>query len=110
MLQGSKQPESWRAALKFISRCPVCSEVYPPETARLFAEREGASLIHLTCTGCQGYFMAMILNLGSGLSSVGMVTDLSFDDVGKIYRTEPLTLDEVLSAQEQIEANKLSFN
>ena len=40
--------------------------------------------------------MAMIVMLGQGLSSVGMITDLSFADVERLHRVEPISLDEAL--------------
>jgi hypothetical protein len=95
--------DSWREALKFISKCPVCSVAYNTEEARLFAENDHASLVHLTCVSCKSFFVTMILSLGQGLSSVGMVTDLNFEDVKKVHRADPITLDEMLAGYTQIE-------
>jgi hypothetical protein len=98
-------PESWREALKFINRCPICSATYELEKARLFAESDVAHLVHFTCAKCQSYFVAMVVVVGRGLSSVGMITDLSFDDVSKLYRTSPLTTDEVIEGYETVHSN-----
>ena len=75
-----KNPEQWRDALRLISRCPICNGNYVAEQAKVFARHETATLIHLTCDSCKSNFVAMILTLGQGLSSVGMVTDLNFED------------------------------
>ena len=97
-MSSSKTPlSSWQQALKFINKCPLCGKVYNPEQAYLFAEENTAHLIHITCNHCQGYFVAMILMLGHGLSSVGMVTDLSLEDVKRLYKSSEITLDEALS-------------
>ena len=40
--------------------------------------------------------MAMIVMLGQGLSSVGMITDLSYADVERLHRSEAISLDEAL--------------
>lgn len=92
----SPKPESWREALKFINRCPICSDTYETDKAQLFAANENASLIHITCSKCESYFVAMIVMIGHGLSSVGMVTDLNFNDIRQLYKAEPITTDEMI--------------
>jgi hypothetical protein len=98
-----KKSDSWREALKFINRCPICSSAYDGKEAKLFAKNETATLVHLTCTSCASYFVAMVLLVGQGVSSVGMVTDLSFDDVKRLYQSEPFTTDEIIDAHEQMD-------
>lgn len=97
------KPDSWREALKFINRCPICSALYDTKEAKLFAKNDTATLVHLTCTSCATYFVAMVLVVGQGVSSVGMVTDLSFEDARKIHQMEPVTTDEIIDAHEFIE-------
>lgn len=97
-MASSKTPlSSWQQALKFINKCPLCGKVYNLEHAYLFAEESAAQFVHITCNHCQSYFVAMILMLGQGLSSVGMITDLSLEDVKRLYKTSAITLDEALS-------------
>ena len=95
-------PDNWREALKIISRCPICSEAYHTEEARLFAKNETASLVHITCQRCRSSFVAMIIMLGQGLSSVGMVTDLNYQDVERLHKAEPLTVDEMIEGYQHI--------
>ncbi len=107
-----KQPtptDSWREALKFINKCPICSNSYTPEQATLFGKNEAASLVHLTCTKCQSYFVAMILVLGQGFSSVGMVTDLSLKDAERLSTVQPITMNEAIAGFQLIQ-NTGMFN
>jgi hypothetical protein len=99
------KPESWREALKFINRCPICSSLYDTNDAKLFSRNETATLVHLTCNKCSSYFVAMVLLMGQGVSSVGMITDLSFDDVKRLYNTQPFTTDEIIDAHEEMQTN-----
>ena len=99
------KPETWREALKFINRCPICSSIYDVDRAKMFSRNESATLVHLTCVRCNSYFVAMVIMIGQGVSSVGMVTDLSFDDVKRIYSSEPITTDEIIDAYEQLHSN-----
>lgn len=99
------QPDSWKQALQFINKCPVCSALYDTEKAELFAKHDRAYLVHLTCSICRSYFVAMIITLGQGLSSVGIVTDLSVKDAKRLHGTEPISLDEALDAHHVIQDN-----
>lgn len=101
-MRQPKKIESWREALKFINRCPLCGSNYDAEKAELFAKNETANMIHLTCTQCSGYFIAMVLVVGRGLSSVGMVTDLSFKDISKLHKVAPFTTDDKIRGYETI--------
>ena len=105
MLAKNNRGESWLEALKFIGHCPICNERYETEKARLFAKRDAANLVHIICGKCASNFIAMIVTMGQGLSSVGMVTDLSFEDAQKLYKTAPLTVDEIISGYQNIQKN-----
>lgn len=98
----SNKADSWREALKFISRCPICSENYDPKTAKRFGIQGTATLVHITCSSCTSHFVAMIMLSGHGVSSVGMVTDLTFADVEKMYRFDPISTDELIDGHETI--------
>ncbi len=105
MLAKSNRPDSWLEALKIIGHCPICNDRYDSANAQLFAQRESANLVHITCKKCASNFIAMIVNMNNGLSSVGMVTDLNFDDAKKIYKTSPITVDEIISGHEFLKNN-----
>ncbi len=96
MQKPKLQSDSWQEVLKFINKCPICSEGYDVNRAEVFIKNESARLVHFTCPKCQSYFMAMVVVLGQGLSSVGMITDLSLADAKRLYKSVPITLDEAL--------------
>ncbi|MFA6547326.1 MAG: hypothetical protein WCT11_00060 [Candidatus Magasanikbacteria bacterium] len=105
MLAKNNRGESWLEALKFIGHCPICNQRYEENQAKLFAKHDSANLIHITCGKCAGNFIAMIVMMGQGLSSVGMVTDLTFEDAKQLYKTAPLTVDEVISGYQFFQKN-----
>lgn len=47
--------------------------------------------------------MAMILQMGQGLSSVGMITDLSFADTKRLYQASPLTVNEMIAGYQAMQ-------
>jgi transcription elongation factor Elf1 len=98
----------WRQALKFISKCPICSAVYNVQNAELFAQNNSAYLVHITCGKCESYFILMVLMLGQSLSSVGMVTDLNLADAKRLYQAGAVTLNEALNGYKAID--NINFN
>lgn len=105
MLAKNNRGESWVEALKFIGHCPICNKHYEENRAKLFAKHHEANLIHITCSKCAGNFIAMVVVMSQGLSSVGMVTDLTFDDAKLLYKTAPLTVDEIISGYQFFQKN-----
>ncbi len=107
MLPNNSKPDSWRKSLKLISQCPVCNRDYQSEAIKLFASGSEAKFVHFTCGSCQTYFVAMVMTLAKGISTVGMITDLSFQDVQKLYTMPPLTIDEMIEGRQFI--NSVDF-
>jgi len=96
MLANKKKADSWRKNLKLISHCPVCGRDYKSEAGKLFIKENDARFVHFTCHHCQSHFMAMVMMMPKGMSTVGMVTDLNLKDVQKLYKMSPLTVDETI--------------
>ncbi len=114
---NNKKADSWRKTLKFISHCPICNRDYKPEAAKLVdltkscrassiearrLAKSEAKFVHFTCKHCQSHFMAMVMTMPKGMSTVGMVTDLNFKDVQKLYKMSPITVDETIEAHKFI--------
>lgn len=64
--------------------------------ARMIGETEGTQLLHVTCRKCQNSILALVLQNASGVSSVGLVTDLTFEDVGRFQRARSISVDDVI--------------
>jgi len=102
MLPNNQQSETWKLALKFISQCPVCNTKYEDAQARLSGKKEHAHLVHFSCLQCGSYFVAMVMEVGAGINSVGTITDLNYEDTKRIMELPMITLDEVLDAHHYI--------
>ncbi|MCX6781928.1 MAG: hypothetical protein NTW66_02315 [Candidatus Magasanikbacteria bacterium] len=98
---------SWQEALKFINKCPVCGVEYVPEKARLFAQNEKANLVHISCKSCHGNFIAMVLVMQGGISTIGMVSDLNFEDAKRLHVLPPVNIDELIEGRKYINNNDL---
>ncbi len=93
--------------LKVISYCPLCNTHYNPNEAKILEEKEGAHLIHIACGKCKSSIVAVIITGGIGVSSVGLITDLTARDVQRFKQSNPISEDDVLTAYELIQGNKL---
>ena len=110
MLPKSKKEDSWRKNLKFISHCPICGQNYKSDAGKLFVNESEAKFVHFTCHHCQSHFMAMVTVLAKGMSTVGMVTDLSLKDVQKLHKLSPITVDETIEAHKFINSSDFNKN
>ncbi|MDO8499072.1 MAG: hypothetical protein Q7S66_00210 [bacterium] len=106
---NGKPAASWQDAIKYLGKCPACSTEFKGDAAKVFAKKGGANLVHVNCDQCQNALMLMVVVMGHGLSSVSVVTDLTYDDAKRLYGSEEITLDEALEAWEFIQADKLKI-
>lgn len=102
MPTSNKKADSWSKNLKLISHCPVCGRDYKSDAAKVFINQSDARFVHFTCGHCQSHFMAMVMMMPKGMSTVGMVTDLNLKDVRQLYKMSPLTIDETIEAHKFI--------
>ncbi len=86
--------------LRLISYCPLCNTHYNPSEAKILEEKEGAHLIHVECNTCRSSIVAVIITGGVGVSSVGLITDLTSNDVMRFKKAVSVTEDDVLEAYE----------
>ncbi len=108
MPTGKKKADSWRKNLRFISHCPVCGRDYKSKASKLFIDDSQAKFVHFTCGHCYSHFMAMVMTMPKGISTVGMVTDLNLKDVEKLYKLSPITVDETIEGHKTL--NRPDFN
>ena len=93
--QSNETPIS--RALTLLRQCPICSTAYAAEMFRTIDEQNGANLLHCTCSQCHQSVMALVMTSNTGVSSVGMITDLTVQDITRISRKSSITEDELLS-------------
>ncbi|MFO0702753.1 MAG: hypothetical protein U0514_02685 [Candidatus Andersenbacteria bacterium] len=84
------------------SRCPLCNAVFQPAGAEILDESQQGILFHLTCPSCRSSLLAVVAASKLGLSSFGMVTDLTATDVRRLRRSPAITQEDVLQAYEEI--------
>lgn len=95
--------------LKLISKCPVCSEQYQPFQASIVEEKDEAQLVHIQCRKCASAIVALIVNGQMGLTSVGLITDLSSSDVERFKDAQPITEEELFEAFKEMKDDPIAF-
>ena len=94
-------PSYYQDGLRMISFCPMCETNYNPMEARVLGEKEDGHLLHIRCKKCWNSILALVLVSNAGVSSVGLITDLTYDDVRKFSKHEaPVTTDDVISVHQ----------
>lgn len=84
--------------LKLISYCPLCNTHYNPSEAKILDQKDGAHLIHIECGKCRSSIVAVVITGGIGISSVGLVTDLTGEDVLRFKNQAQINDDGVIEA------------
>lgn len=97
-MQPKKKPQFFSGdALRLISYCPLCESSYNPLRAKVLEEREDAHLLHIQCSSCGSSVVALLFTSNSGPTSIGLVTDLTSDEVLRFKDQARVSTDEVLT-------------
>jgi len=97
-MSSSLGSELWNEGLKLVSYCPVCETRYNPMEARLLGEQGETHFLHVQCRKCSHSILAMVLVNQIGASSVGLLTDLSYEDVLTLKSGKTVNVDDVIEA------------
>lgn len=103
MHASRRSPQFLQESLRLISYCPVCDTSYNPMEARVIDERDDKHLMHIRCKKCAHAILALVLTSGMGVSSMGLLTDLTVDDVMKFRNAEAITVDDVIAFHQLLE-------
>jgi hypothetical protein len=96
--------------LRLITTCPICNTQYNPVAAKIVEEREGAHLIHIQCRHCGSSIVALVLIGGLGVSSVGLICDLTPEDVSKFKNSKEVSTDDVIDIHQLLEKEQTGDN
>ena len=89
--------------LRLVSYCPVCDMRSKSMNARTLAAQGETKLMHIQCHKCANAFLAFVLVNQVGASSVGILTDLGYEDVVRFRSTKDVSVNDVIAAHEYFE-------
>lgn len=97
--------------LETLLDCPVCKTRYEKGRTRIVSGKQNAILVHTNCQKCNTNSLAMLSRgglVGEGMVTMGMITDLYYDEALQLLDQDPVSSDEVLEAYENFPFNKLN--
>lgn len=81
---------------QFVSRCPLCNAGYRMEDAYTIESTPEASTIFIECARCKSSIVAIVAMSGMGIVSLGMVTDMTREDIEHFRASPSITSNELL--------------
>mgnify|MGYP005657166295 FL=1 len=71
----------------------------------MLGEQGQTQLLHVRCRKCMNSILALVLVNQVGASSVGLLTDLSYEDVLRFRAEKAVELDDVIDVHRWIESS-----
>ncbi|MBI4652976.1 hypothetical protein HY750_01875 [Candidatus Kuenenbacteria bacterium] len=96
--------------LKMISFCPICNEHHKLIEAKILEEKNNNHLIYLKCKKCNSSIVSLVAADGFGINSVGLVVDLTAEDVLKFKNSPVINSDDVILTHQFLEESKTKGN
>ena len=87
--------------------CPLCHASYNRSSSRVVYEQAGRHLLHIQCGECGNAVLALFMTSPEGISSLGMVTDLTASDADRFKDAEGVSIDDVISLHELLCEKKI---
>jgi len=91
------------------SYCPLCNNSFLPDQATVIEETHDSWLLHTNCNKCSSSIILMVLVSEIGVSSFGLVTDLTKEDVVKYKKSEAINSNNLIDLYQSLHKNKLDF-
>lgn len=94
---------SFHNNLRLNGRCPVCNTLYDLNRFKILAERDQHALTYIQCSQCGSALLTLLTMNPHGLQAIGLVTDLSSDEVVNFESGEPVSVDDVIIVHDALD-------
>ncbi|KKQ26986.1 MAG: hypothetical protein US42_C0017G0007 [Candidatus Magasanikbacteria bacterium GW2011_GWC2_37_14] len=108
-MTNNSASNSWQEGLRLMNQCPVCHNDFVKNQAQVIEETKGSNLVHLNCKACASTLLVLVVIGPLGMSSVGMITDLSFNDAKRLYKKSAISEDELLNFHTFLKNQQFNF-
>ena len=105
--KGALSPQA--QAVQVMKQCPVCDTAYAPEQFVLLSQQGDARLMHATCAHCQYAVLVLVVSTRKGISSVGMITELTASDVERFRDRTPIGETEMFALHTELQKHSQTF-
>jgi hypothetical protein len=93
----------------YMRECPLCMQEYRSPNAEALFEEEQVTMVHITCQSCFGKVLSIIAQSAIGMTTVGLFTDLTAEDVIRFYDKEPIDEDQLISFHQLLHKKSKRF-
>jgi len=91
-------------SLGTLSNCLVCGRSFGEKDLIALEKKTEKTIIHATCSKCNGSTLLFLFSGSKGLVSMGMITDLDRAEVKSKFGAYAISTDEVLDAHSMIDS------
>lgn len=89
--------------------CPLCDHGYEPYQARILRNKEESQLWYVLCSNCLHGIMLLVTQTDYGINSVGVITDMSDEDVMRLQDQSAVSTDDCITLHQAIDASPELF-
>lgn len=96
--------------LRLMKKCPFCEYAYDSRKVIVLEQYDENRLVHVTCSDCKSSILHIVLATQVGLNTMGIITDLTADEVRKLKHSRGVTSDSLLEFHKFISKEENSFS
>lgn len=109
-LPAIRKESQYQEAILPVSHCPMCEGVCPSESARVLGEGDGRRLTHIRCDRCSNTTISLTQTSSTGTSSVGLITDLDYNEVERFKEAPSVSTDDVIDVHRLLQDSRSLFS
>lgn len=84
---------------KLDHHCPLCGRGLVNDQVDIIGSNNNQMMVYTTCSSCGVGLIAKVSWLPQGLVGLGILTDLTREEVKQVINTIPISADEVLTVK-----------
>ena len=89
---------------KFLGNCPICDRKFGDADVTPIEEEKSINTVYAECRKCESSIvLGVIKNVPGLITTVGMLTDMNFEDIGRMANMPSLTANDVLEVHKYLE-------
>lgn len=90
---------------KYLGNCPMCISKFEPRMATIISRNLNMAHIYAQCTKCKSSVSVIVKKNAVGfVTTVGMLTDMTKDDLQRLKIIKPLSADDVIEIHKILES------
>ena len=93
-----------------LAKCPICNKKYGQTKILVLEEDANKTTFHVTCESCKISSLVFVSSGKMGIVSLGMLTDLTREEARSLFKSEQVSVDNVIEVHEYLKNFKGEIN